>query len=198
MKYQRITNMQMTKRTGESGLSLNGALMFLIVALLGSGFGYLWGHSNGVSATYTKWLEYERAYQQQVQELEAAIASAEQQFNEKEVELNERIKEDKAAHDAAIAAATRTFTERLRKSEGRAKTYAAMSQASADERAALADHAAKLDQSLEEGRHLVRELRETLGQRDREIMLLGEHIQNVYQLINNTGNSNGTADSGNS
>ena len=119
-------------------------------------------------------------------------------FNEKEVELNERIKEDKAAHDAAIAAATRTFTERLRKSEGRAKTYAGMSQASADERTALADHAAKLDQSLEEGRHLVRELRETLGQRDREIMLLGEHIQNVYQLINNTGNSNGTTDSGNS
>ena len=39
---------------------------------------------------------------------------------------------------------------------------------------------------------------ETGTQRDREIMLLGEHIQNVYQLINNTGNSNGTADSGNS
>lgn len=190
--------MQMTKRTGESGFSLNGALMLLIVALLGSGFGYLWGHSNGVNATYAKWMEYEQAYQQQVRELEAALTKAEQQFNEKEVALNERIEKDKAAHDAAIAAATRTFTERLRKSEGRAKTYAAMSQAGADERAALADHAAKLDQSLEEGRHLVRELRETLGQRDREIMMLGEHIQNVYQLINNTGNSNGTTDSGNS
>lgn len=190
--------MQMTKRTGERGLSRNGALMLLVVALLGSGFGYLWGHDNGVNKTYSKWLEYERAYQQQVQELETALAKAEQQFNEKEVALNERIEESKAAHDAAIAAATRTFTERLRKSEGRAKTYADMSQASADERAALADHAAKLDQSLEEGRHLVYELRETLGQRDREIMLLGEHIQNVYQLINNTGNSNGTTDSGNS
>lgn len=190
--------MQMTKRTGESGLSLNGALMFLIVALLGSGFGYLWGHNNGVNKTYSKWLEYERAYQQQVQELETALAKAEQQFNEKEVALNERIKQDQVAHGAAIAAATRDFTERLRKSEGRAKTYAAMSQAGTLERAALADHTAKLDQSLEEGRHLVRELRETLGQRDREIMMLGEHIQNVYQLINNTGNSNGTADAGNS
>lgn len=190
--------MWMTKRIGGSSASLNGALMLLIVALLGSGFGYLWGHDNGVNATYTKWLEYERAYQQQVQELEAAIANAEQLFKEKEGELNDRIKEGKAAHDAAIATATRTFTERLRKSEGRAKTYADMSQASADERSALADHTAKLDQSLEEGRHLVRELRETLGQRDREIMMLGEHIQNVYQLINNTGNSNGTTDTGNS
>ena len=190
--------MQMTQRTAERGLSLHGALMFLIVVFLGSGFGYLWGHTNGVNTTYSKWWEYERAYQQQVRELEAALANAEQQFNEMEVALNERIKESKAAHDAAIVTATRTFTERLRKSEGRAKTYADMSQASADERAALADHAAKLDQSLEEGRHLVRELRETLGQRDREIMLLGEHIQNVYQLINNTGNSNGTTDSGNS
>jgi hypothetical protein len=143
-------------------------------------------------------LEYERAYQQQVQELETALASAEQQFNEREVALNERIKENKAAHDAAIATATYTFTERLRKSEGRAKAYSDMSQAGAAERSALADHATKLDRSLEEGRHLVRELRETLGQRDREIMMLGEHIQNVYQLINNTGNSNGTTDSGNS
>lgn len=190
--------MQMTKRTGESGFSLNGALMLLIVALLGSGFGYLWGHNNGVNTTYAEWMEYEQAYQQQVRELEAALTKAEQQFNEKEVALNERIEKDKAAYDAAIAAATRTFTERLRKSEGRAKTYADMSQASADERAALADHAAKLDRSLEEGRHLVRELRETLGQREREITMLGEHIQNVYQVINNTGNSNGTTDSGNS
>ena len=198
MKYQKTTDMLITKRTDESGLSLYGALMLLVVVLLGSAFGYFWGYTNGVNKTYSKWLEYERAYQQQVRELEAALANAEQQFNEKEIALNERINESKAAHDAAIATATRTFTERLRKSEGRAKTYADMSQASADERSALADHAAKLDQSLEEGRHLVREFRETLGQRDREIMLLVEHIQNVYQLINNTGNSNGTTDSGNS
>lgn len=189
--------MQMTKRTGETGLSRNGALMLLVVALLGSGFGYFWGNDNGVNKTYSKWLEYERAYQQQVQELETALAKAEQQFNEKEVALNERIEENKAAHDAAIAAATRIFTERLRKSEGRAKTYADMSQAGSIERTALADHAAKLDQSLEEGRHLVRELRETLGQRDREIMSLGEYILNVHQLINKSGNSDGTTDSGN-
>lgn len=185
-------------QTLESNHIWNKTLVLLLVAFLGSVIGYFWGHNNGVNKTYSKWLEYEQAYQKQVRELESALASAEQQFNEKEVALNERIKENKAAHDAAIAAATRTFTERLRKSEGRAKAYADMSQAGAAERAALADHAAKLDRSLEEGRHLVRELRETLGQRDREIMLLGEHIQNVYQLINNTGNSNGTTDSGNS
>ena len=185
-------------QTLESSHIWNKTLVLLLVALLGSGIGYFWGHNNGVNTTYSKWLEYERAYQQQVQELESALASAEQQFNEKEVALNERIEENKAAHDAAIAAATHTFTERLRKSESRAKAYADMSQAGAAERTALADHAAKLDRSLEEGRYLVRELRETLGQRDREIMLLGEHIQNVYQLINNTGNSNGTTDSGNS
>ena len=52
--------MRMTARTGESGLSLNGALMLLVVVLLGSGFGYLWGHSNGENATYTKWMEYEQ------------------------------------------------------------------------------------------------------------------------------------------
>ena len=190
--------MPLTKRTAETGLSLAGALLFLIIVLLGSGIGFLWGYSNGVDATYTKWVQVEQGYQAQVAELQEAKKEAEHQFKIKEGELNERIKQDQIAHDAAIAAATRDFTERLRKSEGRAKAYAGMSQAGALERAALADHTAKLDQSLEEGRHLVRELRETLGQREREIKTLGEHILNVYELINKIGNSDGTPDSGNS
>ena len=190
--------MHLTRRTAESGNSLVVALLLLIFVLLGSGIGFLWGYSKGADSTYSKWMEVELGYQAQIVELQQEVVEAEQQFKIKEGELNERIKKDQAAYGAAIAAATRDFTERLLKSEGRAKTYAAMSQAGSIERTALANHAAKLDRSLEEGRHLVRELRETLGQRDREIMMLGEHIQNVYQLINNTGNSNGTTDSGNS
>lgn len=189
--------MLLTKRIAESGISREGALLLLFIVLLGSGFGFLWGYSNGVDATYSKWVEVEQGYQAQVAELQEANKEAEHQFKIKEGELNERIKQDQAAHDAAIAAATRDFTERLRKSEGRAKTYADMSQAGSIERAALADHAARLDRSIEEGRHLVRELRETLGQREREIMTLGEYILSVHQLINKTGNSDGTTDSGN-
>lgn len=188
----------MTRRTAESGNSLVVALLLLIIVLLGSGIGFHWGYSKGINSTYAKWVEVEQGYQAQIVELREDVKEAERQFKIKEGELDERIKQDQAAHDAAIAATTRDFTERLRKTEDRAKTYADMSQASAAERERLAYHAAKLDQSLEEGRHLVRELRETLGQRDREIIMLGEHIQNVYQLINNTENSNGTTDSGNS
>ena len=185
--------MLLTKRTAESGFSLVGILLLLVIVLLGSGIGFHWGYSNGSNSTYSKWVEVEQGYQAQIAELQEDVKEAEWQFKIKEGELNDRIKQDQAAHDAVIAGATRDFTERLRKSEGRAKTYADMSQASAYERAALADHAAKLDQSLEEGRHLVCELRETLGQREREIKTLGEYILNVHQLINKTGNSDGTA-----
>ena len=190
--------MPLTKRTVATELSLVGALLLLIIVLLGSGIGFLWGYSKGVNSTYSKWMEVEFGYQAQIAELQKAKKEAEHQFKTKEGELNERIKQDQNAHDAAIAAATRDFTERLRKTEGRAKAYADMSQAGTIERAALADHAAKLDQSLEEGRYLVRELRETLRQREREIKTLGEHILNVYELINKTGNSDGTPDSGDS
>lgn len=189
--------MPLTKRAAATGLSLVGALLLLIIVLLGSGIGFIWGYSNGVDATYTKWAQVEQGYQAQMVELQEAKKEAEHQFKIKEGELNERIKQDQAAHATAIAAATRDFTERLRKSEGRAKAYADMSQASTDERRALADHAAKLDQSLEEGRHLVRELWETLGQRDREIMALSVHISNVHELINKTGSNDGTAVAGN-
>lgn len=188
-----------TKRTAVTGAAdpyiFLGAVILVIGSIVGAA---LWGYSYGHTKANNKWLEEEQRYQSQVVELQEKIRTTETEFNEKVSTLNDTITRNKAEYQNALDRAGVEFANRLRKSEGRAKTYADMSQAGEVERATLADHTAKLDQSLEEGRHLVRELRETLGQRDREIMMLGEHIQNVYQLINNTGNSNGTTDSGNS
>ena len=169
-----------------------------LCSLLGSGFGILVGYTKGVDVVHAQWRIAESQYQQELATLRAEQVQAAQTYAQKEKKLHDQIAKNSTEHSAALAAATYDYTERLRKSTNRVQAYADMSEAAADERRALANHAANLDRALEEGRYLVRELRETLGQRDREIMLLGEHIQNVYQLINNTGNSNGTPDSGNS
>lgn len=76
----------------------------------------------------------------------------------------------------AIADAHIASNKRLRQSEARARVYSGYAEAGPTERANLASHAAQLDKSLEEGRGLVEEFRITLGQRDREVVLLGQQI----------------------
>ena len=75
------------------------------------------------------------------------------------------------------------YERRLLDATARAEEYRRLSQACSAESYYLADHAARLDRTLEEGRQLVYELRATLGLREEEIKLLAAHIQNDYVLF---------------
>ncbi len=106
---------------------------------------------------------------------------------------NERIYNDlfkaERQHAVALSEQRAEFDRRLRSSEARAAKYKALSEAGPTERADLASYAARLDTSLEEGRDLVREFRETLGLRDRQIESLRDQINNDRKLINGTESS---------
>lgn len=99
-----------------------------------------------------------------------------------------RIADELAAQQAGYAKALdalRTdYANRLLQSTTREGIYQRKAQGSAVERDYLASHAARLDRSLEEGRSLVRELRETVGQRDNTIRTLSLQIQADRRLIN--------------
>lgn len=86
-------------------------------------------------------------------------------------------------HANAIAAVHLDYAQRLRNVEQRAAIYQRQAQGGAAERGDLADHAGRLDASLEEGRSLVRELRETLGLRDRQVRALSNQIRNDRALF---------------
>ena len=177
------------------------ALAGLLAAalLIGSGtYVYLCGKDDGKEVVQKKWDAEKKLYDTAIAGLKDHYGMLEAANRTKTEELTHDLAEAQKNHDVAIANAQSDFDKRLLKSQARADYYKRMSEGGSLECRNLASHAAELDRSLEEGRLVVRELRETLGQRDREIMLLGKHIQNVYQLINNTGNSNGTTDSGNS
>lgn len=99
-----------------------------------------------------------------------------------------RIADELAAQQAGYAKALDAlridYANRLLQSAAREGIYQRKAQGSAVERDYLASHAARLDRSLEEGRSLVRELRETLGQRDNAIRTLSQQIQADRRLIN--------------
>lgn len=86
-------------------------------------------------------------------------------------------------HANAIAAVHLDYAQRLRNVEQRAAIYQRQAQGGAIERGDLADHASRLDAALEEGRSLVRELRETLRLRDQQVQSLSNQIRNDRALF---------------
>lgn len=90
----------------------------------------------------------------------------------------------KKEHDEAIASAQRDYADSLRKSETRAGVYKRKAEGGAVERNSLAEHAAKLDKALEEGRSLEREYRAAVEQRDTTIENLAELVKADRKLIN--------------
>ena len=179
--------MRLTKRTTVTG-QVN-VYLFLLVLIVAIGLlvvSCAWAYNSGARAASAKWDEYEQAFKEQIVLLERQNKDTEDAFKKELELLDDKIKKDSDEHQAAMERAGVEFAERLRKSEGRAKTYTDMSQASAAERERLAYHAAELDRTVEEGRHLVRELRETVGQRDREIESLAKLVLELHSL-NNSG-----------
>lgn len=179
--------MQSTKRTTELG-AISEIILSLVLTLalsaVGMGIAYLWGKSVASAEAQSYFLQMEKKWQAEIDVLQLEKESAEQEYKTTIGELNDRITDAEAAHKQVIAGLARDYADRMRKSENRAKTYYDMSQAGAAESAALAAHAAELDRTVEEGRHLVAELRETLGQRDKELTQLGEALIAVHQLHN--------------
>lgn len=80
------------------------------------------------------------------------------------------------AHAKAMADLRADLDGRLQLATTRQGIYQRQAQGTAAERNYLASHAAELDRSLEEGRHLVGELKATIGQRDSAIRALGSMI----------------------
>ncbi|UWJ04310.1 putative Rz/Rzl spanin protein [Escherichia phage vB_EcoS_Uz-1] len=71
----------------------------------------------------------------------------------------------------------------MQQSERRASVYKRQAEAGTLECRSLASHAARLDNSLEEGRRLVEELRATVRLRDNQLIELGKQIQADRKLF---------------
>lgn len=115
--------------------------------------------------------------------LKDEYASKEETHRTENRRISSELSQANLDHAKALAAAQLDYTQRLRNVEQRAAIYQRQAQGGAAERGDLADHASRLDASLEEGRSLVRELRETLGLRDRQIHSLSDQIRNDRALF---------------
>ena len=155
-------------------------LIALGVILLLYGIGvsiYSTGKQAGIDEASKEWTQEKLAYQDEILRIKTLNAGLEQDFENRETEVNKELRNVKASYERTLASNASEHAARLRNHQERADLYERKAQGSEVERRGFASHAAELDRSLEEGRRVVKDLRTTVEQRDTELILLGTHLK---------------------
>lgn len=161
---------------------LRAALPYLIVT--GAVVGVLAVTYNmGKSSVQKDWDIEKSNTKLEIARLQGVIDSKEGDHQEASREVATHLSTEKEIYEKARSDAARATADRLRKSEERADLYKRHSEGDAIERERLASHAAQLDRSLEEGRGVVTELKDLVGLRDKQLILLGQQIKTDRKLF---------------
>lgn len=140
-------------------------------------------YDRGANSIQVQWDKEKQEHADEITALKVEYERKEEEHRTENRRISNELFQANLNHAAALAAAVREHDQRLRLAEQRAAIYQRQAQGGAVERGDLADHASRLDSTLEEGRSLVRELRETLGLRDQQIKSLSDQIRNDRALF---------------
>ena len=161
-------------------------LIVLGVILLLYGIGvsiYSTGKQAGIDEVSKEWTQEKLAYQDEILRIKTLNAGLEQDFENREAEVNKELRNVKASYERTLASNASEHAARLRNHQERADLYERKAQGSEVERRGLASHAAELDRSLEEGRQLVQELRTVVELRDSQLTEVGQQLLQTRALL---------------
>lgn len=162
----------------------------VLVVLLSYAITYQFGKHVSYVKVHAEWQKEKEDTEEEIQRIKNEFRTYETAYREEVQTLSTNLQNAKDEHNALLANLRREHADRLLSSEKRANIYKRMSEDGASERRDLADHAARLDSSLEEGRALVRELWSTLRQREVELATLGAQIQADRNYLNKADKTN--------
>lgn len=155
---------------------------YLLVVVLGATI-YFWGNSNGQSTVQKKWDAQKVEDQKALQKLQDKYNALQRNHSYEVGLLTSRLQTAESNYASELARVSSDYDSRMQQSERRASVYKRQAEAGIFECRSLASHAARLDNSLEEGRRLVEELRATVRLRDSQLIELGKQIQADRKLF---------------
>lgn len=155
---------------------------YLLVVVLGATI-YFWGNSNGQSTVQKKWDAQKVEDRKATQKLQDKYNALQRNHSYEVGLLTSRLQTAESNYANELARVSSDYDSRMQQSERRASVYKRQAEAGILECRSLASHAARLDNSLEEGRRLVEELRATVRLRDNQLIELGKQIQADRKLF---------------
>lgn len=121
-------------------------------------------------------------YREELLKQQVENQQKEQAFNETINNLTVNLTETRIRYENTVNKLKSTYADELLKSEQRAELYKRYSEADKAKQRALAEHTARLDRSLTEGRELVKQLTEAIRTRDAQLRALGVYFQENAML----------------
>lgn len=160
-----------------------------VVLLIGGAFSlsYQLGKKAGSDEVRQQWDASLDEYNIKYKRLEDAMRTKEELYSQQSKELSDALQDTEQKHAATLDSVRTDLTSRLQQSESRASAYRSQANGSSIERDRLAKHASELDRTLEQGRSLVRELRETIRFREATIQSLSNQIELDRTLYSSSG-----------
>lgn len=137
---------------------------------------YTKGQAHGEAVVQKKWDADKRARDAATQKLKDEYAQKEQDHAHDSQKAADALDTATKQYAGDVFTLRADFASRLHDSTTRAGIYQRQAQGGVAECASLASHTAELDRSLEEGRSLVRELRDTLELRDQQLVQVGNQL----------------------
>lgn len=144
---------------------------------------YFWGSRNGQEIVQKKWDEQKVQDKKAYDKLKGEYDVLNRQHSYETGLLTSRLQAASQAHEDELARLNDVYASRLQQSGKRAELYKRQAEAGTFECRNLASHAARLDESLEQGRQLVEELRSTVRLRDSQLIELGNQIRADRKLL---------------
>lgn len=121
-------------------------------------------------------------YREELLKQQVENQQKEQAFSETINNLTVNLTETRIRYENTVNKLKSAHANELLKSEQRAELYKRYSEADKAKQRALAEHTARLDRSLTEGRELVKQLTETIRIRDAQLRALGVYFQENAML----------------
>ena len=154
----------------------------LVIAAMCLGSAYFLGSANGSTKVQTKWDADSKARSKAIDAVRLELATQETQHKAESKRIEDGFNTIKEKHEKSLVALQLEYTSRLRTSETRGSVYKRQAEGGTLERDRLVEFTTELDRTLEEGRGLVRELGQTLGQCEQQRQLFSEQITNDRRL----------------
>lgn len=136
----------------------------IIIVAVGMIIIFLVGMKIGADMQSAKYTKEKMRIQEQTAELIQQYRERVEEHTKKQLELVQELNDVKQQHQTIVSNLRSEFSARMLESENRGKIYRNRAEAAGSECRALAEHAARLDRSLTEGRELVKEFRADLEQ----------------------------------